>query len=58
MDDDYAEDYGPRLPLASLGEARETVRLLLHFQDETEDAQAAGALARDLALRLPAGEES
>ncbi|GHG10283.1 hypothetical protein [Streptomyces hydrogenans] len=55
MDDDYAEDYGPRLPLISLCEAREAVRLLLHFRDETtEEGQAAGDLAHDLALRLPA----
>ncbi|MER5966685.1 hypothetical protein [Streptomyces sp. NPDC002057] len=52
--DDYAE---PRLPLVTLEEARQAIALLLHYQDEsTEEGRAAGTLARDLALRLPAEE--
>ncbi|MFE6222958.1 hypothetical protein [Streptomyces sp. NPDC057854] len=48
---------GPRLPLITLDEARRAVALLLHFQDETEEGRAAGDLAHDLALRLPAADD-
>ncbi|MEW1700756.1 hypothetical protein ACIQCR_16920 [Streptomyces sp. NPDC093249] len=50
--DNYTDDL--RLPLLTLDEARQVVSLLLHFQHETtEEGRAAGALAHDLALRLP-----
>ncbi|MDX2732850.1 hypothetical protein [Streptomyces sp. PA03-2a] len=45
---------GLRLPLLTLDEAREMVRLLLHFADESMEGRAAGDLATDLGRRLPA----
>lgn len=44
----------PRLPLVTLEEAREAVRLLRHFADGSPEGQQAGAWAADMALRLPA----
>ncbi|MCX5433995.1 hypothetical protein OHU11_40625 (plasmid) [Streptomyces sp. NBC_00257] len=44
----------PRLPLLTADEAREAVRLLRHFADNSAEGQAAGDLAADLARRLPA----
>ncbi|MGW9245782.1 hypothetical protein [Streptomyces badius] len=46
----------PRVPLITLEEAREAVRLLLHFADDSPEGQAAGAWAADVALRLPADD--
>ncbi|MFC8704127.1 hypothetical protein ACFUIV_18325 [Streptomyces anulatus] len=43
----------PRLPLITLNEAREAVRLLQHFTDDSPEGQEAGAWAADVALRLP-----
>lgn len=42
-----------RVPLITLAEAREAVRLLLHFADDSPVGQEAGAWAADVALRLP-----
>ncbi|MCX5158115.1 hypothetical protein OOK39_02215 [Streptomyces sp. NBC_00264] len=44
----------PRLPLLTLDEAREAVRLLGHFADDSPEGKAAGDLAADLGRRLPA----
>ncbi|MFE7395696.1 hypothetical protein [Streptomyces sp. NPDC057557] len=44
----------PRLPLLTLAEAQEAVRLLRHFADDSLEGGAAGDLATDLARRLPA----
>ncbi|MGC4925588.1 hypothetical protein [Streptomyces sp. DT117] len=44
----------PRLPLITLDEARDAVRLLQHFADDSAEGQQAGAWAADMALRLPA----
>ncbi|MEV5944513.1 hypothetical protein [Streptomyces sp. NPDC051994] len=47
----------PRLPLVTLGEARDVVRLLLHFAGigdaDSDEALDAHALATDIAGRLP-----
>ncbi|MDQ0694263.1 hypothetical protein [Streptomyces sp. W4I9-2] len=43
----------PRLPLITLEEAREAVRLLQYFADDSPEGQAAGVWAADVALRLP-----
>ncbi|MFJ6487063.1 hypothetical protein [Streptomyces californicus] len=43
----------PRLPLVTLEEAREAVRLLRHFADDSPEGQEAGVWAADVALRLP-----
>lgn len=43
----------PRLPLITLDEARDAVRLLQHFADDSPEGQEAGAWAADVALRLP-----
>lgn len=47
----------PRLPLLTLDEAREAVRLLRHFADDSAEGQVAGDLAADLGRRLPAEED-
>lgn len=44
----------PRLPLVTLEEAREAVRLLQHFADDSPEGQAAGSWVAEVALRLPA----
>ncbi|MFF1650168.1 hypothetical protein [Streptomyces sp. NPDC058240] len=44
----------PRLPLLTADEAREAVRLLRHFADDSAEGRAGGDLAADLARRLPA----
>ncbi len=44
----------PRLPLVTLTEAREAVRLLQHFADDSPEGQQAGAWVAEVALRLPA----
>lgn len=44
----------PRLPLLTADEAREAVRLLRHFADDSAEGKAAGDLAADLGRRLPA----
>lgn len=44
----------PRLPLITLDEAREAVRLLRHFADDSPDGRDAGAWVAEVALRLPA----
>ncbi|MEV8530138.1 hypothetical protein AB0451_39705 [Streptomyces sp. NPDC052000] len=53
----YAYPSAPRLPLVTLEEAREAVRLLLHFSDigdgESDEELDAYALATDIAGRLP-----
>ncbi|WP_406078690.1 hypothetical protein OG337_28845 [[Kitasatospora] papulosa] len=56
MDELSAYLRAPRLPLLTLDEAREAVRLLLHFADESPEGRAAGEWAADVALRLPAGD--
>lgn len=43
----------PRLPLVTLDEAREAVRLLQHFADDSPEGRDAGVWAADMALRLP-----
>ncbi|MBQ1118495.1 hypothetical protein [Streptomyces sp. C3-3] len=43
-----------RVPLVTLAEAREAVRLLLHFADDSPEGQQAGAWVAEVALRLPA----
>ena len=45
----------PRLPLVTLDEARDVVRLLMHFAEpgESDEELDAYALATDLAGRLP-----
>lgn len=52
--DDYS--VGPRLPLITLAEARDVVAFLqlLESLDVTPRGEAAGQLAADLAMRLPA----
>jgi hypothetical protein len=42
--------------LITLDEAREAVRLLQHFADDSPEGQAAGAWAADVALRLPSDD--
>ncbi|MGW3298451.1 hypothetical protein [Streptomyces rubiginosohelvolus] len=44
----------PRLSLVTLEEAREAVRLLQHFADDSPEGQEAGAWVAEVALRLPA----
>lgn len=46
----------PRLPLITLDEAREAVRLLRYFADDSPQGRDAGAWAWDVALRLPADD--
>ncbi|MEV5854687.1 hypothetical protein [Streptomyces anulatus] len=46
----------PRLPLITLEEARDAVRLLRRFADDSPEGQEAGAWAADVALRLPADD--
>lgn len=55
MTGDVPDD--PRLPLITVAEAREAVGylLLLEQLDLTPRGAAAGQLAADLAMRLPAG---
>ncbi|CAH9419557.1 hypothetical protein SGL43_06612 [Streptomyces globisporus] len=43
----------PRLPLVTLAEAREAVRLLQHFADDSPEGRDAGAWVAEVALRLP-----
>ncbi len=45
-----------RLPLVTLAEAREAVRLLQHFADDSPEGQEAGAWVAEVALRLPADD--
>ncbi|GAA2803291.1 hypothetical protein GCM10019017_56200 [Streptomyces showdoensis] len=54
MTGDYSSD--PRLPLLTAAEARDAVGylLLLESLDVTPRGRAAGQLAADLAMRLPA----
>lgn len=47
----------PRLPLLTLDEAREAVRLLLHLADDTAAGREAVQLAGELGLRLPAPDQ-
>ncbi|WP_179889727.1 MULTISPECIES: hypothetical protein [unclassified Streptomyces] len=56
MDSSLTGSYptAPRLPLITLEEAREAVRLLQHFADDSPEGQQAGVWAADVALRLPA----
>ncbi|MEI5032450.1 hypothetical protein RB201_04420 [Streptomyces sp. S1A(2023)] len=46
----------PRVPLITLEEAREAVRLLRHFADDSPEGQQADAWAADVALRLPSDD--
>ncbi|MFI7329315.1 hypothetical protein ACIBQ3_32350 [Streptomyces rubiginosohelvolus] len=46
----------PRLSLVTLEEAREAVRLLQHFADDSPEGQAADAWVAEVALRLPADD--
>ncbi|MEU8540855.1 hypothetical protein AB0C52_12860 [Streptomyces sp. NPDC048717] len=58
MDTDYSRDE-PRLPLITLGEARDIVALLLYLGDEsTHEGRRAMQLASDIALRLPEPENT
>ncbi|MFF1843080.1 hypothetical protein ACFVW9_15205 [Streptomyces sp. NPDC058217] len=43
----------PRLPLLTLDEAREAVRLLRHFADDSLEGRTARDLAANLGRRLP-----
>lgn len=43
----------PRLPLITLAEARDAVRILQHLTDGNPEGQQAGAWAANVALRLP-----
>lgn len=45
-----------RLPLITLEEAREAVRLLQHFADDSPAGQEAGAWVAEVALRLSADD--
>ncbi|MGW2594804.1 hypothetical protein ACWCXC_31690 [Streptomyces sp. NPDC001515] len=51
--DSYPAD--PRLPLLTLPEARDAVRLLMHLADDTEAGREARELALEVGARLPAG---
>lgn len=44
----------PRLPLVTLEEAREAVRLLQHFADDSPEGRDASAWVAEVALRLQA----
>lgn len=43
-----------RLPLITLTEAREAVRLLQHFADDSPEGRDTDAWVAEVALRLPA----
>ncbi|MEV0917869.1 hypothetical protein AB0I93_26875 [Streptomyces sp. NPDC049967] len=45
----------PRLPLLTLTEARDAVRLLMHLADDSLEGQEARELASDIGVRLSAG---
>ncbi|MFG3136079.1 hypothetical protein ACGFZA_07635 [Streptomyces sp. NPDC048211] len=45
----------PRLPLLTLTEARDAVRLLMHLADDSPEGREARELALDVGARLPAG---
>lgn len=45
----------PRLPLLTLAEARDAVRLLMHLADDSVEGREARDLAADLGSRLPSG---
>lgn len=49
----YSSD--PRLPLLTLPEARDVVRLLMWLADDSEEGREAERLAGDIGLRLPSG---
>ncbi|WP_329616439.1 hypothetical protein OG244_28335 [Streptomyces brevispora] len=44
---------GPRLPLLTLAEARDAVRLLMLLADDSVEGREARDLAADLGSRLP-----
>ncbi len=44
----------PRLPLITLTEAREAVRLLQHFADDSPEGRDADAWVAEVAWRMPA----
>ncbi len=44
----------PRLPLITLTEARQAVRLLQHFADDSPEGRDADSWVAEVALRLPA----
>lgn len=44
----------PRVPLLTLAEAREAVRLLLHLADDSMEGREARELALNIGVRLPA----
>jgi hypothetical protein len=46
---------GPRVPLLTLAEAQDAVRLLMHLADESAEGREARDLAADIGVRLPAG---
>lgn len=46
----------PRLPLLTLAEARDAVRLLMHLADDSTEGREAAQLAGELGVRLPAPE--
>ncbi|MFD7861839.1 hypothetical protein [Streptomyces sp. NPDC059783] len=48
---DYPTD--PRVPLLTLAEAQDAVRLLLHLADDSVEGQEARDLAADIGARLP-----
>lgn len=43
----------PRLPLLTLSEARDAVRLLMHLADDSAEGREARELAAEVAGRLP-----
>lgn len=43
----------PRLPLLTLAEARDAVRLLMHLADDSVEGREARDLAADIGVRLP-----
>lgn len=43
----------PRLPLLTLAEARDAVRLLMHLADDSTEGREARELAAEVAGRLP-----
>ena len=45
----------PRLPLLTLPEARDVVRLLMRLADDSDEGREAVRLAGDIGLRLPSG---
>ncbi|MEU8623267.1 hypothetical protein [Streptomyces sp. NPDC048669] len=51
--DPYPTD--PRLPLLTLAEARDAVRLLMLLADDSVEGREARDLAADLGSRLPSG---